>query len=186
MNALIIIAIVWAIYKLCSSASARSAEREKQETWERIAAEQRRIRDEQNRAVAWQREQERINRENIRKQVEHDKAIARAAKERERIVREQAKQAERIKKHDFMIRDLQYRMKVCEEDHKAVMQRLENLHELYDIESRNIEAADRAGDDAAKAKCLRKIITLDNQIAAAEKKERKIRYDWNTAKQKLA
>lgn len=190
MKALIIIALFWAVYKLIKSVSAnREAERAEEER-QRIILEQTRIKEEiradRERAKDMTRRQIEEERQRLAWQKRQD-AINRQAKlDRERLAKEQAKQAEQIKKHDLMIRDLQYRMKTCEEDHKAIMQKLENLNALHEIESRNMEAAARAGDDQRKATALRKIISLDNQIAAAEKKERKIRYDWNTAKQKLS
>ena len=193
VNILIFAALIWGACKLISACSRNAKQRQAERERERIKVEQQRIREEQARARDWQRAAEQRQREAARRQAEHDKAITRAAKERETLRREQERQAkeqERIRKEQerqaYAIRDLRYRMKVCEKDHAAIMQRLDNLRELHDIESRNIEAADRAGDDKRKAAALRKIITLDGQIAAAEKKERECRYKWNTAKQKLS
>lgn len=190
MNILIFAAVIWGICKLLSAASRKAqadrAERERQRIREEQAAQREEMRLMRERAKAETRRQIEAEKARIAWQKRQD-AINRQAKlDRERLAKEQAKQAEQLKKHEFAIRDLQHRMKACEEEHKAIMQKLENLNALYEIESRNMEAADRAGDDQRKATALRKIISLDNQIAAAEKKERKIRYDWNTAKQKLS
>lgn len=193
MTTIFVILCICGICRLLKgTAERKQAERAKRER-QKIREWQEQIREEQ----AAQRERQRRiaeeQREYARRQAEHDKEIARAAREREALRREQERQrkeqarlAEEQRKQAFAIRDLQYRMKVCEEDHKAIMQKLENLRELHELVSRNMEAADRAGDDKAKAAALRKIISIDNQIAAAERKERECRYKWNTAKQKLA
>ena len=194
MKTLIIIAIIYCVYKIIRTSADRTDEENQavraEEERTRIILEQTRIKEEiradRERAKEMTRRQIESERQRLAWQQRQDKINRQAQLDRERLAKEQAKQAEQLKRHEFVIRDLQYRMKACEEDHKAIMQKLENLNALHVIESRNMEAAERAGDDNRKAAALRKIITLDSQIAAAEKKERKIRYDWNTAKKKLS
>lgn len=107
------------------------------------------------------------------KTIERTKAATEKELEREKT---------RAFKHEMLVRDCQYKMKVCETDYNNLKRKHKNLLELYEIESRNYEAAI---NDAKKAVALRKLMTLDNQLDAIEKQERKIRYEWNTAKKKM-
>ena len=113
MNVLIFILIVYGIFKLISSASrnakARQAERERM----RMRAEQQRIREEQAAQREWQREA-------ARRQAEHDRAIAKATKEREAMRKEQAarweKQRKEDAKRDAALENLAYRMNKAEDE----------------------------------------------------------------------
>lgn len=89
-------------------------------------------------------------------------------------------------REDIATAKLRYTIRNCEKEREALRQRMENLQELYEIESREVEAAERSGDDRRKASAIRRIMTLDNQIAAVEKKERKLWHDWNVAHMKLS
>ena len=107
------------------------------------------------------------------KAIERTKAATEKELEREKT---------RAFKHEMLVRDCQYKMKVCETDYNNLKRKHKNLLELYEIESRNYESAI---NDAKKAVALRKLMSIDNQLDAIEKQERKIRYEWNTARKKM-
>lgn len=188
MKALFLIALVWAIYKLISSASARSVEEEKMQTWERIAEEQRRIRTEQNRAVEWQREQERRNREELQKRVAMEKAIAKAKKEREALRKEQEKQAAAIKKHDEEIIKLKQIVYQSKADIAFLEARFGKLCDQRDylIYLRNNLDTTRRDYDTEYSKYQKKIITLENQMHTTDSKLTKARFAKEQAQRKLA
>ena len=147
---------------------------------QRRAAEQmERIKREQFRQREYIRQQQAAAREHERRQT---------ALEREqiRLAKEQEKQALLLAKHEEEIRNLKYRMRTCEGIVESTRQRIENLEEIYELVSAELEEADRVGDDKRKEKALRKIVTLDSQLASARDKQRKAKHDWNTAKQKLS
>ena len=193
MNILIFAALIWGACKLISACTRNAKQRQAERERERIRQEQQRIREEQAAQREWQREA-------ARRQAEHDRAIAKATKEREamrkeqerqrkeqeRQAKEQARIAKEQEKQAYAIRDLQYRMKVCETEHVAVMQKITNLSALLNLAEAEYSEAEQVGNAKKTATALRKIISINDQLETARKKERKIRYDWNTAKQKLS
>ena len=178
MTLLFIIVGIWALAKLAETVARKNAQR-------KAEAERQRIRQEQERIKLEQRRQAENYRTMVKRQAEEQKALVRIEKEQALQAKEQERLAKEQKKQALAILDLQYRMKSCEEEHRAAAQRLENLEELHELENQAVIRADRAGDDVAKAKALRKIISIDKQIAAAEKQERDCRYKWFVAQEKL-
>lgn len=168
MNLIIIIAIILGASALIRSAREKSA----REKAQRMAYEQARIKREMREM----------------KQRANEEVAARIALEREQMrqAAQLAKHEETLRKHELEIRELKHRMTVCEGDYKALKQRMENLNELYEMASAELASAESAGDNKRKEKALRKIMTMDNQIATTEKRMSKAKYDWNTAKKKLA
>lgn len=182
MSLIIIIATIWGISALISHIKQA-----------RLAEEQKRQREAQARLLREQRAYAQAQREETARLIALEKARQAQEKMNEKFEREQARQAEQLakheetlRKHEMEIRDLKHRMTVCEDDYKALKQRMENLNELYELASAELASAESAGDNKRKEKALRKIMTLDNQIAATEKRMSKAKYDWNTAKKKLA
>lgn len=175
MSLIIIIAIIWS-----ASALIRSA-REK-----RVAEKAQRIAYEQARIKREMREMKQRANEEVAARIALEREQMRQHREQERQAVQLAKHEETLRKHEMEIRDLKHRMTVCEDDYKALKQRMENLNELYELASAELASAESAGDNKRKEKALRKIMTLDNQIAATEKRMSKAKYDWNTAKKKLA
>ena len=120
MNVLIFAALIWAICKLISAASRGAKERAAERERERIRQEQERIREEQARARAWQKQRDAEQREVLRRQIEHDKAIERERRERERMEREQAAAWERQRKEDAKrdaaLETLAYRIDKAEDE----------------------------------------------------------------------
>ena len=183
---IIIAAVIWGICKLISAASAASKERARQAQLERIRREQDRVKLEQARQrEAWKAAQA-AERERVRKMVALEREQARQAKEQERLAKEQERQAAQLAKHEEEIKQLKYRVRRCEQTYTDMRQRIENLEELYELTSAELADADRVGDNKRKEKALRKIITLDNQLASARAKQQKAKDDWNTAQRKLS
>ena len=174
MTIILIIFCIWGASALIHSAREKRAK----ENAQRIASEQARIKREM-------REMKQQANEEVAARIALEREQMRQAKEQEKLAKEQEKQAAQLAKHELEIRNLKNRMKVCERDYKALKQRMENLNELYELASAELASADKAGDDKRKEKALRKIVTLDNQIASTEKRISKAKFDWNTAQKKL-
>ena len=191
MSLLIIIGIIWGICKLLSAASRGAKERAAERERERIRAEQERIREEQARARAWQREQEQRAREAARRQVEHDKAIARAAREREalrkeqeRQAKEQARQAAEIAKHEAELDRLRHVLAQATADIDFLQERSAELYAQLD----NVLLLQAGTVPGSKehTRYQSKIVTLHNQIHAAESKLSRAQYQREQAQRKLA
>ena len=191
MNVLIFAAVIWAICKLISAASRGAKERAAEMERERIRAEQERIREEQARARAWQREQEQRAREAARRQVEHDKAIARAAREREalrkeqeRQAKEQARQAAEIAKHEAELDRMRHVLAQATADIDFLQERSAELYAQLD--NVLLLQAGTVPGSSAHTKYQSKIVTLHNQIHAAETKLSRAQYQREQAQRKLA
>lgn len=204
MNVIIFCALIWAICKLISSCSRNAKEKAAERERERIRAEQQRIREEQARAREWQREA-------ARRQVEHDKAIAKMRKDAERKAREDAakweaqrkadaKRDAEIKKHDEMIATMTFRIQQAEHDILHVTQQMDEympllwrLDERMQELDRQISIAQQMGKvDAVndylkeKDKVQRKIISLENNIHVAENKLAKAQFIKAQAEKKIS
>ena len=191
MNVLIFAALIWAICKLISAASRGAKERAAERERERIRQEQTRIREEQARARAWQREQEQRAREAARRQVEHDKAIARAAREREalrkeqeRQAKEQARQAAEIAKHEAEIERMRHVLAQATADIDFLQERSAELYAQLD--NVLLLQAGTVPGSSQHTKYQSKIVTLHNQIHAAETKLSRAQYQREQAQRKLA
>ena len=97
--------------------------------------------------------------------------------ETERIKREVERQAEQLAKLTFQIEE-------AEADILTAQQRISQLYGLLDIAEANRAAATPGSKQDESAQ--RKIISLENQIAAAEKKLRSAQFKKQTAETKLA
>ena len=191
MNVLIFSALIWAICKLISAASRGAKERAAERERERIRQEQERIREEQARARQWQREQEQREREAARRQVEHDKAIARAAREREalrkeqeRQAKEQARQAAEIAKHEAEIERMRHVLAQATADIDFLQERSAELYAQLD--NVLLLQAGTVPGSSQHTKYQSKIVTLHNQIHAAETKLSRAQYQREQAQRKLA
>lgn len=191
MNVLIFAALIWAICKLISAASRGAKERAAERERERIRQEQTRIREEQARARAWQREQEQRAREAARRQVEHDKAIARAAREREalrkeqeRQAKEQARQAAEIAKHEAELDRMRHVLAQATADIDFLQDRTADLYAQLDYQLL-LQAGTVPGSKQFE-KYQSEIVTLKNQIHTAENKLSKAQWNRDTAQRKLA
>ena len=191
MNVLIFCALIWAICKLISAASRNSKQRQAERERERIRAEQQRIREEQARARAWQREQEQRAREAARRQVEQDKAIAKAEREREalrkeqeRQAKEQARQAAEIAKHEQELDRMRHVLAQATADIDFLQERSAELYAQLD--NVLLLQAGTVPGSSAHTKYQSKIVTLHNQIHAAESKLSRAQYQQAHLQAKLA
>lgn len=192
MTILVLVA-AFLIYKIVSSAVLAKKEREQKRQIEAIKREQEQRRAEDARMKAeyqrqqaatkeWQRRQIALEKEQIRQAKEQE----RQAREQERLAKEQEKQAEVLRKHEEEIRNLKCKVKVAEERYYAQKAKIENLEEIYEIVSKELEEASRAGDDKRKEKALRKIVSLDNQLSSARVQMEKATLNWYNAKQRMS
>ena len=202
MKALLFIALIWAIYKLITSASQSKNDQSNNDNIRRIREEQERIRLEQERSREWQREA-------TMRQVEHDRAIAKAAKEREAMRKEQERHAAQLAKHEAEIAKINYTVAQIDEDLPLLQSKLEYQCKQMDALQDQLykaklavqfdETAIRAAGthsavkgkeyDAHKAaveKAESKIIDLQSKIRATEKKIAKAQFDKAQAQRKLA
>lgn len=164
------------------SALIRSAEAKRQAKWRaKVEAEQRKRKqaqaEERREIMRLAKEQEREAKEWARQQVE-------IQREQMRLAKEQKKQAEQLAKHEQRISQLEYRMSQAEADIETTQDKLSKLYALLDIAEAQQAAADPGSP--ADEKAMRKIISLENQISAAEKKIRKAEFDKREAKRQLA
>jgi len=184
MNALILIGIIICICKLISSASSRSAEQRKTDTWKRIAQEQNRIREEQNRAILWQQEQERRNREEMQKRIAMEKAIAKAKKEREQMRKEQERQAKAIQKHEEEIVKLKQTVEQTSADIAFLEERSAELYAQLDFVLLQQSATTPGSKEFERYQS--KIVTLHNQIHSTENRLSKAQFNRTQAQRKLS
>lgn len=174
MSLVIIAAVIWAICKLISAASAASKERARQAEIARIKAEQIRQREEIKRVAALEKEQA-------------------------RIAKEQERQAAQLAKHEKRIADLEYRMTEAE---AAILQektrldhytsRLSALDEQLASIDRDIEYYQLANkvdaENRAKAQRVKvedKIFSFEEKVRACEKRMSKAQHTIDTSKREI-
>lgn len=184
MNVIIFCALIWGICKLIGTASRRAKENARQREMERIKAEQARQRLEQQRQREAIREREREAKEQARKQVEHDKAIAKAAKERETMRKEQERQAAAIARHEQELMKIDNRLSAIEGEISHNREMVDRIAKLIELEEE--EQSKCTKDSAEWAKHEKKIISLTNQQYNAQKKINKAKADKRICEQKLA
>ena len=185
MTILVLVA-AFLIYKIISSAVSAKKEKDQRMQIERIKAEQARQKAEYQRQQMEYKRQQVAAKEWQRRQIALEKEQIRQAKEQERLAKEQEKQAEVLRKHEEEIRNLKCKVKVAEERYYAQKAKIENLEEIYEIVSKELEEASRAGDDKRKEKALRKIVSLDNQLSSARVQMEKATLNWYNAKQRMS
>ncbi len=188
MTTVIIIALIWAVYKLLSAASRKAkadrAERERERIRQEQAAQRREIAEMRERAkeetrrqieaekarIAWQKRQDAINRQ--------------AQAERERLRKEQERQA----KEQARLAEEQERMKhvlaQATADIGFLQDRTADLYAQLDYQLL-LQAGTVPGSKSFE-KCQSKIVTLKNQIHTAENKLSKAQWNRDTAQRKLA
>lgn len=183
MNIIIFCALIWAICKLFGAASRRAKENARQCEIERLREEQARQRMEQQRQREAIRQRERDAKEQARKQAEHDKAIAKAAKEREAMRKEQERQAAAIAKHDAEIEKLKRTVEKAEFDIGFLLQRVAELDSQLDYLM--IQQAGTIPGSKAFEKYQNQIVAKHKQIYTAESQLNKAQYAKAQAAAKL-
>ena len=122
-------------------------------------------------------EQDRINRENIKTQLE-------IIKEQQRIAKEQERQAAQLAKHEEMLMKLDNRLADCEGQIAHNREMVDRIGKLIALEEE--EQKKCAKDSPEWAKHERKIITLSNQQYTAMRKITKAQADKRVCESKLS
>ena len=177
MSLLIVIAVLWGIGKLISAAHASARERRRQAEQARSRAEAARLREE------WRRQQAEAKAEQARL-IAVEREQMRLRKEQEKQAREQARQAEQLAKHEERIAQLEFRMSQAEADIEAESERIAQLWALMDLAAAEQDKA--VPGSKTDVRCQKQIISLENQIHAAEKRKARAEFTKQTAQQKLS
>ena len=174
-----ILSIVFGFYVLAEvlkNASAKKARHREAERQARINAEIQREREEQIRIVE---EQRRVAAE----QREHAKALVELAKEQRRQAAEQEKQRVLLAKHEKRISELEFKMDKAIKDEEHWKEQVGNLYALLDMAQNELQQAIIGGKNQMKYQ--KQIITLNNQIHAAEARYDKAKQDKAMLKREM-
>ena len=145
---------------------------------------------EAERLVALEREQMRMAEQGRRLEeswksyvLETERKQEKIQREQERIRKEQAKQAEQIAKHEKRISDLEFKMEQAESDIAHWKEQTGNLYALLDVLQVELEQAIVGGKNQMKIQ--KQIISLTNQIHAAESRLAKAEHVKAVSKKEL-
>lgn len=188
MTTIIIIAVIYGIYRICKSiadrAQADRAERERQRIREEQAAQREEMRLMRERAKAETRRQIEAEKARIAWQKRQDAINRQAQAERERLRKEQERQA----KEQARLAEEQERMKrvlsQATADIDFLQDRTADLYAQLDYQLL-LQAGTVPGSKQFE-KYQSKIVTLKNQIHTAENKLSKAEWNRDTAQRKLA
>ena len=188
MNALIIIAIIYAIYRICKSiadrAQADRAERERQRIREEQAAQRREIAEMRERAKAETRRQIEAEKARIAWQKRQDAINRQAQAERERLRKEQERQAKEQERQAAEMEKMRHVLAQATADIDFLQDRTADLYAQLDYQLL-LQAGTVPGSKQFE-KYQSKIVTLKNQIHTAENKLSKAEWNRDTAQRKLA
>lgn len=162
MSIITLLLTIWIIGMVARWITRKQAERRTQKSMERLRADQRRLREEQ--------------REQARRQAEHDTALERARVEREELRREQERQADEIAK-------LRHTIEQAEFDIDYLLERIGSIDAQTDYYIYLQSATVPGGDEWLKYQ--RKIDTLRSQVHTAETRLSKARFAKAQAERKL-
>ena len=191
MKTLLIIAALFCVYKIITSAKAHRAEQEREEAEYRRQAEAARMRNEWRNVQAeakvaimkqeamW-KEQERQRKEQERQAREQE----RQAKEQVRLAKEQERQAAILEKHEAEIRKAEYNYRQMKRKWEFLEHRLtqqETMLEWYIKKQEGMEAGTKEFDTMQN-----KIIVLENQIFKTKEQYNKAVFTAREAKRKMA
>lgn len=125
--------------------------------------------------MEWKLAQERAKQETAR--------INAVIREQERLAKEQERQAAQLEKHEEQLAKLEHRLAVAEGDIAHWEDQFYNLCALLDIEQ--AEKAAAVPGSKSDIQHTRKIITLSNQIHAAENRLAKAKFEKSFCESKL-
>lgn len=125
-------------------------------------------------------EQEQLIKEQERQRKEQERLL----REQEKQEREQRRQAEQLAKHERRIADLEFRMTQAETDILHWSETVNSLYALLDVEL-STQAGAMPGSKT-DVRCQKRIITLNNQIHAAEARVNRARHIKQMASMELA
>lgn len=195
MKTILIIGILFCVYKILSALSERSkadrAERERQ----RIRDEQASIRAEQERQKAQIRAEieraklethERIEAEKrrIEWQKRQDEINRKAEAERIRLAKEQERQAEQLARHEEQLMKLDHRLASAESEIAFNREQRERIFSLLEIEYAERDACIKGS--SAWQKHQAKVISLENKVHTVQKRIDKAQADKRFCESKLA
>lgn len=170
MTTILIIAAIYFVLKVIIGLSARHKERRRQEEAARMRAEFRRTQAEAK-ATA-------------QRQAMMEKEQARQAKEQEKQRKEQERQAAQLKKHDEMLLKLDNRLALAESEIIFNREQRERLFSLLQAEEAERDACIR--ESSAWQKHEKKVIGLENQIHAAQKRIDKAKAEKRYCESKMS
>ena len=184
MKTIIIIAALFCVYKLITSARAHRAEQERMEQERTRQADAQRMREEWRQTQAEARlaiqRQEALYREQDRQRKEQE----RQAREQERQAKEQERQAAILEKHEEMLMKLDHRLASAESEIAFNREQIERLFKLQEFE---VSARDACSYGSAEwQKHEKKVISLENQIHTIQKRIDKAKADKRFCESKLA
>ena len=104
-------------------------------------------------------------------------------REQERLAKEQERQAAQLEKHEEQLAKLEHRLAVAEGDIAHWQEQICNLYALLDIEQ--AEQAGAVPGSKSDIQHQKKIITLSNQIHAAENRLAKAKFEKSFCENKL-
>lgn len=137
-------------------------------------------REEAARLVAIERAQYELQKEQKRQAAQ----IEKLATVQTRQEKEQQKQAEQLAKHERRIADLEFRMEQAETDILHWSETVNSLYALLDVEL-STQAGAMPGSKT-DVRCQKRIITLNNQIHAAEARVNRAKHTKQMASMELA
>ena len=184
MKTLLIIAALFAVYKIITSAKAHRAEQEREEAEYRRQAEAARMRNEWRNVQAEAKvaimKQEAMWKEQERQAREQE----RQAKEQTRLAREQERQAAQLERHEEMLMKLDHRLASAESEIAFNREQRERIFSLLEIEYTERDACIKGS--TAWQKHQKKVISLENQVHTVQKRIDKAQADKRFCESKLA
>ena len=180
MSIILIIAVIWGVSALARAAKEakrqREAERQRREAAAR-SAELARM------TAEWKQRQAEAKIETARLI-----ALEREAMRQREVERKQAewnaRQEEINRKHDEQIAKLEFRLSTAESDIAHWNEQIAALYAILDMEQ--LELAGTVNGSKEQMKHQKKIITLNNQIHAAENRLNKAKFEKSFCEDKLA
>lgn len=212
MKTIIIIGIIFCVYKIISKLSAESKERQQEAERQRIQEEQAALRAEQARQREEIKAQIERNKLEVKERIEAEKRRIEWQKRQDaintRLEKEQERQAKELERHDEMINKMQFKLDQALEDIPMLKRQLSVLYAQMNIMQDDLDSANRAvewdefliregGNSVvsikeleahrkAKAQAENKILTQEKKIRTVEKQLAKAEFDRDAAKRKLA
>lgn len=179
MTLILIIFCIWGASALARASKEVKAERER----ERLRREQAARSAELARMTAeWKQRQAEAKIETQRL-IALEREQMRQAKEQGKMAKEQERQAEVLRKHEEQIAKLEFRLSTAESDIAHWNEQIAALYAILDMEQ--LELAGTVNGSKEQMKHQKKIITLNNQIHAAENRLNKAKFEKSFCEDKL-
>ncbi len=184
MRTILIIATLYAVYKLLLLISTTHKERERERREEERKRETARLREEWKQTQAEARlsiqRQEAMWKEQERQRREQE----RQAREQTRLAKEQQRQAAQLERHEEMLMKLDHRLAAAESEIAFNREQRERIFSLLEIEEAERDACIKGS--SAWQKHQAKVISLENQVHTVQKRIDKAQADKRFCESKLA